>query len=64
MLCFDGTHNSFYIDMGNFVMIEIKLVCVGNLKEKFWKDAVSEYSKRLSKFCKLKIVEIEEQNKY
>lgn len=45
-------------------MIEIKLVCVGNLKEKFWQDAVSEYSKRLTKFCKLKVVELEEQNKF
>ena len=45
-------------------MIRIKLVCVGNLKEKFWEDAVSEYGKRLSKFCKLEIVEVKEQNKY
>lgn len=45
-------------------MITIKLVCVGNLKEKFWQNATDEYSKRLSKFCKLKIVELEEQNKY
>ena len=45
-------------------MIRIKLVCVGNLKEKFWEDAISEYSKRLSKFCKLEIVEVKEQNKY
>lgn len=45
-------------------MIQIKLVCVGNLKEKFWKDGVDEYSKRLSKFCKLNIIELAEQNKY
>ena len=45
-------------------MISIKIVCVGNLKEKFWRDASIEYEKRLSKFCKLKIVEIVEQNKY
>lgn len=45
-------------------MITIKLVCVGNLKEKFWKEGVEEYSKRLKKFCKLDIIEIEEQNKY
>ena len=45
-------------------MINVKLVCVGNLKESFWKDAVGEYSKRLSKFCKLKIVELTEKNKF
>lgn len=45
-------------------MIAINIVCVGNLKEKFWTDAQSEYSKRLAKFCKLKIIEIAEQNKY
>ena len=45
-------------------MITINLLCVGNLKEKFWRDACDEYVKRLSKFCKLKIVELDEQNKY
>ncbi len=45
-------------------MIQIKVVCVGNLKEKFWKDGVDEYLKRLSKFCKITIVELAEQNKY
>lgn len=43
-------------------MISINLVCVGNLKEKFWKDACNEYAKRLSRFCKLKIIELDEQN--
>ena len=37
---------------------------VGNLKEKFWKDAADEYTKRLGKFCKVKVVELTEQNKY
>lgn len=45
-------------------MMTINLVCVGNLKEKFWKDAAEEYKKRLSKFCKLNIIEVQEQNKY
>ena len=45
-------------------MITINLVCVGNLKEKFWQDASSEYQKRLSKFCKLNVIELQEQNKY
>lgn len=45
-------------------MITINLICVGNLKERFWKEASDEYSKRLSKFCKLNIIELAEQNKY
>lgn len=44
-------------------MINIRIVCVGNLKERFWVEACDEYKKRLSKFCKLTIVEVEEQNK-
>ncbi len=36
----------------------IKIICVGKLKEKFWVDAVKEYSKRLSKYTKLEIIEI------
>ena len=43
-------------------MITINLVCVGNLKEKFWRDAESEYKKRLSRFCKLNVIEVEEKN--
>ncbi len=43
-------------------MMTIKIVCVGNLKEKFWREACEEYQKRLSRFCKLKIIELEEQN--
>lgn len=43
-------------------MITINLVCVGNLKEKFWREAEEEYKKRLSKFCKLNVIEVEEKN--
>ena len=42
-------------------MITINLICVGNLKEKFWKDAVNEYEKRLAGYCKLEILELPEQ---
>ena len=45
-------------------MITINIICVGNLKEKFWKEASAEYEKRLSKFCKLNIIELAEQNKF
>lgn len=43
-------------------MININLVCVGNLKEKFSKESQAEYQKRLSAFCNLSICEIKEQN--
>ena len=42
-------------------MLTINIVCVGKLKEKFFKDAVSEYSKRLSKYCKLNILELPDE---
>ena len=37
-------------------MLTINIICVGKLKEKFFKDAIDEYSKRLSKYCKLNII--------
>lgn len=42
-------------------MLNINIVCVGKLKESFFKDAVSEYSKRLSKYCNLNIVELDDE---
>ena len=45
-------------------MITIRILCVGNLKEKFWIDCAEEYKKRLGRFCKLQIIEVAEQNKY
>lgn len=41
-------------------MININLITIGKLKENYLKDAVSEYSKRLSAFCKLNITELPE----
>lgn len=41
-------------------MIKINLVVMGDIKEKFYKDAIAEYSKRLSRFCQLKITELKE----
>lgn len=41
-------------------MIKINLITVGKLKEKYWRDAIAEYSKRLGAFCKLEIVELAE----
>lgn len=39
----------------------IKLICVGKIKEQFFKEAIKEYEKRLSKYTKLKIIEIEDE---
>lgn len=44
-------------------MLKVNIVCVGTIKEKFFTDAISEYSKRLSKFCKLQIFEVAEESK-
>ena len=42
-------------------MIKINLVCVGNLKEKFFEEAAEEYLKRLSRFCKAEVKELPEK---
>lgn len=41
-------------------MLSVKVICVGKLGEKFWKQAVQEYEKRLSSFCKLEVLELPE----
>lgn len=38
--------------------MKITVICVGKLKEKYWKEAIEEYSKRLSKYCKLEMIEL------
>ena len=40
--------------------MNIDIVCVGKLKEKYWSDALSEYSKRLGRYCNLAITELKE----
>ena len=42
-------------------MVDITLICVGKLKEKFYADACGEYVKRLGGYCKLNVVEPPEQ---
>ena len=41
--------------------MRITIVCVGKLKEKYWQDAIAEYSKRLSRYHKLEIVELPDE---
>lgn len=42
-------------------MLSVSVLCIGKLKEKYLKDACLEYSKRLTAFCKLEIVELAEE---
>ena len=42
-------------------MQKVTILCVGKLKEKFYADAAAEYVKRLSRFCKLEIIELPEE---
>ena len=38
----------------------IKVICVGKIKEQFYKDAINEYLKRLSKYTKIEIIEVQD----
>jgi len=42
--------------------MNIRVICIGKLKEKYWVDAVAEYSKRLTKYCNLTIEELKEDS--
>ena len=41
--------------------MKITLVTVGKIKEKFFEDAIKEYSKRLSRYCKLEILQVADE---
>lgn len=41
--------------------MNISVICVGKIKEAFFKDALKEYEKRLSKYCKLTIFEVADE---
>jgi 23S rRNA (pseudouridine1915-N3)-methyltransferase len=41
-------------------MIQVTVITVGNLKESYWRDAVSEYEKRLCAFCKPNVIQLKE----
>ena len=42
-------------------MLTIQLICIGKIKENYLKSAIDEYSKRLSKYCKLNILELPDE---
>ena len=41
-------------------MIKINLICMGDIKESYLREAIAEYSKRISRFAELKIIELKE----
>ena len=41
--------------------MNVRIVCVGKLKEAYLKDGIEEYAKRLSRFCKFEIIEVSEE---
>lgn len=42
-------------------MIRINIICIGKIKERYFSDAIAEYSKRLGAFCKFNIIELPEE---
>lgn len=42
-------------------MLTINIICVGKIKETYLKNAIQEYSKRLTKYCKLNITELPDE---
>ena len=42
--------------------MKVNIVAVGKIKEKFFTNAISEYAKRLSKFCDFNIIEVDESS--
>ncbi|MCI5621466.1 MAG: 23S rRNA (pseudouridine(1915)-N(3))-methyltransferase RlmH [Lachnospiraceae bacterium] len=41
--------------------MKITILCVGKIKEKFYTEAIDEYSKRLSRYCKLDIIQVADE---
>ena len=41
--------------------MKITIVCVGKVKEKYLRDAIAEYEKRLSRYCKLQVIEVADE---
>lgn len=41
--------------------MKITIICVGKIKENFYRNAIAEYEKRLSKYCRLEIIEVADE---
>lgn len=41
-------------------MLNLNIICIGKLKESYWREACMEYSKRLGTFCRFSIIELSE----
>ena len=41
--------------------MNIKIVCVGKLKEEYFKDGIAEYMKRMDRYAKMKIVQVPDE---
>jgi len=41
--------------------MKITILCVGKVKEKFYRDAIEEFAKRLSRYCKLEFIEVSDE---
>lgn len=41
--------------------MNISIICVGKIKESFYRDAIAEYAKRLSAYCTFKVIEAEDE---
>ena len=42
-------------------MLKVNIICVGKIKETFFREAIDEYSKRLNSYCSLNIIEIKDE---
>ena len=41
--------------------MRVTILCVGKIKEKFYRDALEEYGKRLGKYCKFEVIEVSDE---
>ena len=41
--------------------MKISIICVGKIKEQFYREAIAEYTKRLARYCKLEILEVQDE---
>ncbi len=42
-------------------MLSITVICVGKIKETYFAEAIAEYSKRLSRYCKMNLIEVKDE---